>query len=91
MKELQAEVSELILKYFDEKIKNVNWRDDDSKEEISQIIEDLDDSVQEAITDAALTIDDKLEEWEADCLPSRYEEMCEDMMFRQDELARRPR
>ena len=89
MRELRKQVSKLILDSFEEKIKDVNWRNDsDFEEKIRNLIEELDDTVQEAITETSLLIDMKLEEWEADCLPSRYEMMVEDMAYRQDEIAR---
>jgi hypothetical protein len=89
MRELRKQVSKLILDSFEEKIKDVNWRNDsDFEEKIRNLIEELDDTVQEAITETSLLIDMKLEEWEADYLPSRYEMMVEDMAYRQDEIAR---
>ena len=89
MRELRKQVSKLILDSFEEKIKDVNWRNDsDFEEKIRSLIEELDDTVQEAITETSLLIDMKLEEWEADYLPSRYEMMVEDMAYRQDEIAR---
>lgn len=89
MQELKKQVSELIVGSFEKKIENVDWRNDSEFEEkIRTIIDDLDNTVQDAITDASLMIDMKLEKWEADCVPSNYEMMVEDMAYRQDELAR---
>lgn len=92
MRGFKKKISKEITDYFENKIKDVNWRDDtDFKDEIQGIIDYLDELVDDAITIAAVQIDNRIEEWEADYLPTRTEEMLADMDFRENELEERSR
>lgn len=87
LKETQNKISALIYNYFEDKIKNLNFRGDtEFEDDIRSIIDECEEDVMELLRHCDKVIDDKIEDWEADYNESYGDQLRSYLAFREEEL-----
>lgn len=85
MKDLYRDIATIIEMYFDKKIKNASIPEE-LRDEIWDKVVDLIDDMQDMATDLDKDIDNEIEAVTTDCNASYYDELVNDMAFREREL-----
>jgi hypothetical protein len=87
LKETQNKISALIYNYFEDKIQNLDFREDtEFEDDIRSMIDECEEDVMELLRHCDKVIDDKIEDWEADYNESYETQLNEYLAFREDEL-----